>query len=300
MLGFIFKIIRFCIYAILLLLFIATLMFMVSANKDERVVGAVFLAFIFGVFSLVYKAGSSKSNEKVVKAEPVTILNMKSERSETSVAVRRAINKARSWAEEVKRKSETRRKLVETKSAYLASLKARVAHEPLEVVVLGGKGWETKKGVAHLVFVTEDVVFITDPESKEEVVIPMAEFTAIEISGPGKVSGDAGVAGGGFGLEGALQGIALATALNILTSHSTTKTVIRLETHKSELIMLSSKIEPEPARILFSSIFLRTRNASRMSVAESIPDQILKLHGLMEDGVITDEEFSRAKSKLIG
>ena len=187
------------------------------------------------------------------------------------------------------------------KTAFIERMKSRVNHTPLEVTVLGGSGWESQTGSKLQMSIDENNLYITDLTALKERSIPISNVSEIEIDGPGKVTGDAGAIGGGFDVEGILKGIAAATIINILTTHSNTKTVIRLSHDDSELILLTSKMEPETARILLSRVFVQAkRRQTSASSANSISDELVRLHHLKENGVITEIEFSEAKRSLIG
>jgi hypothetical protein len=153
-------------------------------------------------------------------------------------------------------KDESRR-ISEGTPHFIQSVTVRSVCKPLEVVILGGTGWNEKKNTKFLLSMDASNIYMSDINTLTDVQISVAELREIDISGPGKVSGDAGVIGGGFGMEGAAKGIAIATVINLLTSYSNTKTIIRLTFQRSEIVMLTSQIEPNDARILLSPLFLK-------------------------------------------
>jgi deoxycytidine triphosphate deaminase len=186
------------------------------------------------------------------------------------------------------------------KKAFIDSTNTKASSKSIEVVVLGGAGWDHLKDKKYLFSMDESFVCMGDLVSLVDTKIPMADLLNIDISGPGKVSGNAGITGGGFGLEGAAKGIAAATVINFLTSHSSTKTVIRLGFKKSEIVMLTSQIEPDAARILLSPLYLRLNQKPAPEPSIGLSGELQNLHKLKQDGAITEEEYDKLKRQLIG
>ncbi len=214
--------------------------------------------------------------------------------------------------EEAKKKREDKKtisarvraeKLLQTdaKAKYLENFKARSGKAPIEITILGGLGWESKAGTASLLSFDKTNVYVGNPTSLTDDVISMEQFRNIEISGPGKVSSDAGVMGGGFGLEGALKGAAAAAVINLLTSSSTTKTFIRVEFESSELVAITSQMEPQQARLYFSGLFVEVNSLRHApSNNPSLADELVKLMDLRNSGLLSEEELLLAKKKLLG
>lgn len=188
----------------------------------------------------------------------------------------------------------------ERSKSFVESIKRAAGHEPVEVIVLGGAGWEENKGEKRLLSIDRASVSLSDPKACTTAVFPIVDVTDAEISGPGKVTSDIGLMGGGFGTEGALKGMAIATVANLLTTHSNTKTIIRLGTKNSELVMFTSQIEPDQARLLLSPIFVQIKSIAAETKSSSVTDELQKLHGLKQSGVITEDEFLKLKQSLIG
>jgi hypothetical protein len=195
---------------------------------------------------------------------------------------------------------ESHRLDLENKRGFVESFKKRSNKEPFEFVVLGGSGWEYLKGEKHIISIDADKIRIGNLTTLIEMDISISDIVDIEISGPGTVTSDAGISGGGFGLEGALKGIAIATVVNLLTTHRSTKTIIRIGYKKSEIVFITSKIEPEQARLYFSSIFAQIKsgiNATEQSI--SISSELMKLVELKNLGLLTEDEFNQAKAKIL-
>jgi hypothetical protein len=208
-------------------------------------------------------------------------------------------NFAKAKAERVKEAAEAKRFAVR-KQAYVATVNARCNSKSIEVSILGGHGWDHLKEKKYLFSMEDSFVCMSDLVSLVDTKIPRYDLRNIDISGPGKVSGNAGITGGGFGLEGAAKGIAAATVINLLTSHSSTKTVIRLGFKDSEIVMLTSQIEPDAARILLSPLYLQLNQKTAPEPNIGLSGELQNLHKLKQDGAITEEEYDKLKRQLIG
>src|SRR5262249_16799941 len=92
----------------------------------------------------------------------------------------------------------------------------------------------------------------------QEETIPYPEIVDFSITGPGTVTTGGGFIGGGFGVAGALEGMAVAAVLNALTSRTKVHTFIGLVTHQGELFLHYEGMEPGALRIaLRGGVYLR-------------------------------------------
>lgn len=140
---------------------------------------------------------------------------------------------------------------------YKQDILDRSTIAPFDVIVLGGSGREEQAGQKLLFSIDSNFVYLTDIRSKYDSAIPIAEIVDIEVGGPGTQTKSAGISGGGFGVEGAATGIAIASAINLLTIRSTTNTTIRFATRTSELFLHTSSLDPTAARIRLSELFVK-------------------------------------------
>jgi hypothetical protein len=139
--------------------------------------------------------------------------------------------------------------------------------------------------------------------------LPYLEVEDVEIGGPGVVKKGGGFVGGGFGLIGAAEGMAIAGVLNALTTRTTTTTVLRVQASAAELFLLNNAVPPDRLRIELSPglVILREARASRPGAiqgsqapdAPSVATELGKLASLMESGLLTREEFDVLKARLI-
>ena len=131
----------------------------------------------------------------------------------------------------------------------------------------------------------------------------------VEIGGPGIVKSGGGFAGGGFGLA-AVEGMAIAAALNALTTRTSVKTVMRIQATACELFLLHTKLPPEQLRIEMSGPLTAIRAAraagaaaqeqGRAARVSSPVEELAKLAAMLEKGLLTREEFNLMKAKLLG
>lgn len=131
---------------------------------------------------------------------------------------------------------------------------------PFEATVLGGSGWEQKSGQALLFSMDSNSFYLTDINARLDFPVPIDGVVDIEIGGLGAQKSSAGVMGGGFGLQGAATGIAIASAINLLTTRSSVNTLIRLSTSTSEVFLHTSAVDPGTARMQLSALFLKVIN----------------------------------------
>jgi hypothetical protein len=125
--------------------------------------------------------------------------------------------------------------------------------------VLGGYGFPVRVG--------PPLVVTADPEgfhfgSDKSVTIPMSTILAIEIGGPGRTTAGGGFIGGGFGLEGAVTGMLVSTALNALTTSTSVLTVIAVLATEGEVWMANTHVEPAAMRIELAPAFVAVRRAA--------------------------------------
>ena len=93
----------------------------------------------------------------------------------------------------------------------------------------------------------------------DDEVIPAEQLSAVDIYGPGAVTTGGGFIGGGFGVVGAAVGIAIATALNALTTKTSLVTFIRLAEPQRELFVHYGILEPGALRVELSPFLSSNR-----------------------------------------
>jgi hypothetical protein len=110
-----------------------------------------------------------------------------------------------------------------------------------------------------------------DGSHGEIAAIDYPDVEAVDISGSGAITttSNAGLIGGGFGFKGALEGIAVATAINALTHKSTTTidTVVEFKAGSRQILMRTDNFEPAVLRIMLTPAFERIRHISQRGKA---------------------------------
>src|SRR5437879_5172452 len=110
-------------------------------------------------------------------------------------------------------------------------------------VVLGGSGYRLTAGrEATVDFLADSIAFYINSmvgagPAAADARITYPEVIGIQIEGPGAVSRGGGFIGGGFGFEGALEGIAIATVLNALTTKTKIHTFIQILSDVGEVFL---------------------------------------------------------------
>jgi Short C-terminal domain len=175
--------------------------------------------------------------------------------------------------------------------------------------VLGGHGLPPRTGEQwDLAFYADELELRT--RGSDPVVVAYPDIVALEIGGPGATSSGGGFAGGGFGVQGAAEGMLIATALNLLTTRSRVDTVICLQTQSAELFLHTSRTTPDALRMRLSQVFtaLRAQAPEPMPTAPAVQatapevDPVERLHRLselLEKGLISRDEFDRLKADLL-
>lgn len=173
----------------------------------------------------------------------------------------------------------------------------------IRCTVLGGSGTSLVAGDnCTAVFGTRFVCFFS---SDQKVEVGLDQLTTLNLDGPGKVSSNASVIGGGIGVGGAAIGIGIATLINTLTAKSTINTILYLAWPGAELFLHTSHLTPEEARLRLSHAFTAIQShedKSAKSVTATanadIASQLERLVSLKVAGHLTDEEFRIAKVNL--
>jgi hypothetical protein len=173
---------------------------------------------------------------------------------------------------------------------------------PIVAHHIGGSGYDSiQKQSFHLGLKSNALVVIDKNSDLTLTEIPFSEISELEISGPGTVTTNAGVSGGGFGLAGFLTGAAAATVINSVTAKTSTNTFVRIMTPSGEIYIHTSEIEPDALRMGLSPIFVNLSNRSKIPAHTGVrlSEELLGLQKLFNDGALSQEEFDAAKKKIL-
>ena len=129
-----------------------------------------------------------------------------------------------------------------------------------------------------------------------------SEIEDVEIGGPGLVKTGGRFVGGGFGAAGALEGMAIASVLNALTTRTSVTTIIRIQAASCELFLLWTQSTPEQLRMELSRPLgaIRAAKPAKSAKTSASPvEELAKLADMLQAGLITREEFDQFKAKLL-
>ena len=170
--------------------------------------------------------------------------------------------------------------------ADLAELEAATIGYLRDLVFLGGHAPESDMTVREsydLRFLANRLAVFPCQRTNALVQVPYRDVEVVDIDGPGLVKSGGGFVGGGFGVAGAVEGMAIAAVLNALTTQTKIKTVIRVQATQCELFLLCTYAEPEALRIELSQALGAIRQARAGITARtddrpaSVVDQLGKL-----------------------
>ena len=179
-------------------------------------------------------------------------------------------------------------------------LSSKSLHKPFISVLVGGSGFNLDAGSVYYLAYTQNEFIICHAIDDIELALPLNSIIAADITGPGTEVTNAGMIGGGVGLGGAVAGILAASAINAATTRKKTNTFLRIATSYGEGLFHFNDREPDELRLALSPVFVAVEaNRNKVVASPSLTQEIEKLHKLKEQGVISEEEFSIAKRRLL-
>jgi Short C-terminal domain len=154
----------------------------------------------------------------------------------------------------------------------------------------------------------KESIRIEAAQNVEDVVL-YRDVHALQVTGS-TTRHSAGVFGGGFGVAGAAEGILAASVVNSLSATTTVYTVLRIATTSAEYVFVSNAFDNNALQMFLTPVQPRIRQAQANSAlpvpspqggaALSVADELTKLAQLRDAGVLSDEEFAAAKTRLLG
>lgn len=172
-----------------------------------------------------------------------------------------------------------------------------------DCTMLGGYGHDIAPGTrCSVLFAADDVRLM--PVSGEPLTFPYEDIESVEVGGKGLVRSGGGFIGGGFGAEGAALGIGVTSVLNSLLATSSIDTVVNIQGRDRQGWLHYDKETPQALNIRLAGVLAKIAAARRQAgssshVGGSVSDELARLHELHAQGVLTDDEFSAAKARLI-
>jgi hypothetical protein len=164
-----------------------------------------------------------------------------------------------------------------------------------DCTVLGGTGYAVLEGETVALQFNGGMLVLQRADGSKMEDIPYVEVVELAIMGPGSVTTGGGFIGGGFGIEGALEGMAIGTILNLLTTRTKIHTFITLVTHLGELHLHYGGMEPGTLRIALSKVFTTLRRLDPTWMRARLD----RLEALRAQRVLTESEFERLKERLL-
>lgn len=158
--------------------------------------------------------------------------------------------------------------------------------------------------------VLDDSVGLFEDHDPDPVwMVNLNDIRDLQFAGPGQVIKGGHFFGGGFGIQGALTGMAAATVLSALTTSSSVTTIIRIEWRTGEVSLLDSTHSADQVRLQLAPLAVAARTATDSMSRSEVPrertltdplDRLSKLAELHERGAVSTDEFESAKAKLLG
>lgn len=183
---------------------------------------------------------------------------------------------------------------------------SRIGPEPtLHVIHVGGYGTDLVVGEEYFAAFGDSAVTVSHPWAEESLTVPYTEIVEFDIGGRGAMESDAGLVGGGFGIDGAVVGMALAGVVNAATRTKSVETGIWWKAADSELFLFTYSAEPDSLRVELARQIARMNGKpvdSPEPAAVGKQDLVAQLRGLAElreAGVLSDAEFQAAKQRVL-
>jgi hypothetical protein len=171
------------------------------------------------------------------------------------------------------------------------------------LTVVGGNGFAVTVGsTCSATCLPDSLLVVVERGDGDTVKIPFSEMTGLELSGPGRVITGRRFFGGGFGFEGALEGMAIASALSAATRKASVNSLLRIGSIRGEFLFHHGELTPEALRRRFSPAFTGHEAAERRRSVPQADDpvgQLERLDALRKSGAITEQEFQAARQPYV-
>ena len=122
--------------------------------------------------------------------------------------------------------------------------------------ILGGSGIPLLLGAEVGLHFGEQALAVTSADGQSVLwAIELAAISSLQIDGPGEVRSDAGFSGGGLGMSGIVEGMALAWVVNRLTRTESVATFLSVAFTGGELFLHHGRFGPRAMRLLLSPVY---------------------------------------------
>ena len=130
------------------------------------------------------------------------------------------------------------------------------------------------------------------------------QVLSLQIGGRGQITTGGGFMGGGFGVKGFIEGAAIATALNLITTRTRIETIVHFRSSRGELFLLNRKYTPQQLFMTLSPTITRIETAHQALLQPAAPArdavaQLQDLNNLRATGSLSGEEFQYLKMNIM-
>jgi hypothetical protein len=171
--------------------------------------------------------------------------------------------------------------------------------------VVGGYGHGLSAGTHTNAVFRRDRIDIAGYYEGDRIEIFYEDVTAFEVGGRGEMRSGGGFMGGGFGVEGAAEGMIVASVLNALTSRTQIETIVSVRSPEVGIVLFWNEMTPMDLTTFLAPVFGRVEASQRPQApvpqaASDIASQLSSLAALHQQGALDDQEFQAAKRRVLG
>lgn len=178
---------------------------------------------------------------------------------------------------------------------------------------LGGAGLNFDRDATYRFGIEADSLIFLTVDGKPVLRVPFGEVIEAAAHGAGQVQKGGGFIGGGFGAQGAAEGMLLAGALNALTTKTEVHSNLRLVLRGGEAHFAMIRTLPADLDLALAPMRVAQRHAQIAAGPSAPPQQVPsqsadhtttlqnleRLARLRDTGVLNEEEFRLQKGLLL-
>lgn len=162
-----------------------------------------------------------------------------------------------------------------------------------ESAYIGGCGYPVSAGDSVKISFGENALAVR-LSNGASFLVRYFELASLDVAGPGTQKTAGGFIGGGFGAEGAIEGMAIATVLNALTTRSKIHTFVSITTNIGELHFHYGRMEPSALRVALAPVYAALRRLDPTWRKERLAALELAQAG----GAFSEPEFTHLSKRL--
>jgi Short C-terminal domain len=199
-------------------------------------------------------------------------------------------------------------------SSDLVTLWSRLGLVPFEVLsdqkrrhisgsVVEAQGLTGVVSGGATIFFERGVVALCIGTISNVTLLPYEAITGLSFGGRGAVvtRSGGGIIGGGFGLKGAVEGMAMASVANAMLTKTTTsrEAIVQLTWQEGHVVLRNTQYLPATLARPLDQVLERLRDSARAADTHDLVAKLAQLGELHATGVLSDEEFVAAKARLL-